>query len=151
MRSLGGVLVSIPYGAIRWIYSTKELGVLDLETGFNPLRGNPVDLQGGAILILSLRRAFQSPTGQSGGSTGLPGGLSTPALLFQSPTGQSGGSTGGPVGGPGNSNFVSIPYGAIRWIYDYFRSRNRVCRAVSIPYGAIRWIYLPEVSLAARG
>ena len=36
---------------------------------------------------------------------------------------------------------VSIPYGAIRWIYAHCELEHKDARWVSIPYGAIRWIY----------
>ena len=36
---------------------------------------------------------------------------------------------------------VSIPYGAIRWIYAGPRPAGSGSELVSIPYGAIRWIY----------
>ena len=36
--------VSIPYGAIRWIYVGDVIFPRDTRICFNPLRGNPVDL-----------------------------------------------------------------------------------------------------------
>ena len=38
-------VVSIPYGAIRWIYGVTEPFKAIAKVGFNPLRGNPVDLR----------------------------------------------------------------------------------------------------------
>ena len=61
--------VSIPYGAIRWIYELEFALGEDIECGFNPLRGNPVDLLGGGLRGKVTLTVFQSPTGQSGGST----------------------------------------------------------------------------------
>ena len=96
--SLGGVPVGrggcclIPYGAIRWFYGT-------------------------VVRVFSSLGRFQSPTGQSGGSTLLPideGGWTGP---------------------------VSIPYGAIRWFYRRWCAGIWGLMLVSIPYGAIRWFY----------
>ena len=113
------------------------------STCFNPLRGNPVDLQHQGARGLRPRDGFQSPTGQSGGSTrgcytdfvakegvSIPYGairwiyltidfiVNTQVESFQSPTGQSGGSTGDLLLRLPEWCVVSIPYGAIRWIYE---------------------------------
>ena len=45
------------------------LRAIRARRGFNPLRGNPVDLQLNAKEKLGELNLFQSPTGQSGGST----------------------------------------------------------------------------------
>ena len=114
--SCSEMVVSIPYGAIRWIYGVSGERKVSWQ-----LFQSPTGQSGGSTqrskVDGSTMMAFQSPTGQSGGSTlsllgrpipsprfnplrgnpvDLPGHLMLEGggkLLFQSPTGQSGGST----------------------------------------------------------
>ena len=84
---------------------------------------------------------FQSPTGQSGGSTHQARGYRGHRAPFQSPTGQSGGSTWERYDTDKYIINVSIPYGAIRWFYGFVIVAISATVNVSIPYGAIRWFY----------
>ena len=133
--------VSIPYGAIRWFYlSQVGTGFLRLPR-FNPLRGNPVVLLSHKLTSNFQNRVFQSPTGQSGGSTTHRPPTRLLAIRFNP-------LRGNPVvlplgrGMNKGQHDVSIPYGAIRWFYSPSPRLSRASCSVSIPYGAIRWFYM---------